>query len=304
MKKKIKIGLLVLVVGVVAYFLIQSVMSNVPQGATKEEMNELFGENGDEEFLETATGISYNGKVIPAQTYYYNRSGVKTFNKVYVQEGDQVLKGDLLFDYEGNSQTSLKAQILQRDFLNYQQQLDDYYTRLAELEENLKGADVENTVYINYLNVEINNTKQTIEQIKLKWLETEEQIQTLKDANQESLVVSDIDGLIYKVNDPKQTSVMSAESYIILYSNEKKVRINVSEYEYKYFSEGQEVTVYVEALNKEYTSVITKVDDIPNNLEVTSMNAYSDTSYYYVEVSVPTEIPYGYSVIVTVPRDE
>ena len=162
----------------------------------------------------------------------------------------------------------------------------------------MAAADQSDTVYINYLKVELNNAEKKISEIKVSWTEAEAKINKLKDTKKDSHIYSDISGLVYKVNENNSVapSNLTTSAYIVLYSTQKMVRISVSEFEYKLVHEGQDVNVSVESLGKEYTCKVLRVDTMPNNLET------EDTSYYNVEIAIPEEVPYGYSAVVTVPR--
>ncbi|MFV0479334.1 MAG: hypothetical protein ACK5LZ_02010 [Anaerorhabdus sp.] len=271
--------------------------SVIPTSPDQEELEDLMGDFGDSG-VEVDSTLSYSGKVVPAITYYYTRSAVQEFNQVYVEEGQTVGQGDILFDYAGSSQNGLQINVLEKNFVNYQESLNDYYTRLDNLKTDLKNANQSDSVYVNYLNVEINNVEQLIAQIKLEWANNEEQIKELKESD--TVVLADMDGLIYQVNDPKEVAITTG-AYVVLYSTEKKIKLNISEYEYANFQEGESVEVYIEALDKTYSSIISKVELVPNNLET---SAFSDTSYYNVEIEIPSEIPYGFSATVKVPTNE
>ncbi|MEG1461920.1 efflux RND transporter periplasmic adaptor subunit [Anaerorhabdus sp.] len=250
------------------------------------------------EVVETEKGIVYNGKVIPVETYYYTKDPTLTFNDVYVKEGDIIEAGATLFDYKIDNSIDAQIDVLQKDFLNLQQQLDDYYTRVENFKTELAAADQSDTVYINYLKVELNNAEKKISEIKVSWTEAEAKINKLKETKKDSHIYSDISGLVYKVNENNSVapSNLTTSAYIVLYSTQKMVRISVSEFEYKLVHEGQDVNVSVESLGKEYTCKVLRVDTMPNNLET------EDTSYYNVEIAIPEEVPYGYSAVVTVPR--
>lgn len=285
----------VIVVVVVIFIAVGFLGKGLPK--QNEQVNP-FLENNNEVAVDER--LSYVGKVIPEETYYYTRSAVNEFNKLYVEEGQTVSKGALLFDYEGSAQSGLQIDVLDKNYVKYQEKLNDYYTRLENLKGDLKNADKNDTIYTNYLNVEINNMEQMIAQVLLDQKNNEEQIQKLKEGKSDTMVFADIDGLIYQINDPKNTTGM-ATAYIVLYSSNKQLRLSVSEYEYQYFKEGDSLEIYVEALNKTFTSTVTHVSSIPHNLETSSL---SGASYYYVEISVPEEVPYGFSVTVKVPKND
>lgn len=304
MKKVLKwIGIIVAIVVlafVIANFIYKPATTNTTNQDNLNMMGPMmFGDTGTvNDVVETEKGIVYNGKVIPVDTYYYTKDPSLTFKDVYVAEGDIIEPGTLLFDYKLDSSIDNQIDVLQKDFLNLQQQLDDYYTRVANLKDELNAADKSDSVYVNYLNVEINNAEKTISEIKVNWTSANEKIDKLNKTKKDSRVFSDIGGLVYQVNDSNSIAPQSKSNsaFIVLYSTEKMVRISVSEFEYKLVHEGQDVNVAIESLGKEYTCKILNVDTMPNNLET------NDTSYYNVEIAIPEEVPYGYSAVVTVPR--
>lgn len=244
-------------------------------------------------------GIVYTGKVIPQTIYYYQKDDTKLFHQQAVEEGQQVTEGQLLYDYQGQGIKEQNVVVLEKNFVTLQQTKDDLYARLAE---NQQWLDEENKwegnePYKTHLKNEIASLEGQIAQNKMDWLSAEEQIARLKEEIQAYQIYSEADGLVYKINedngiDPNQ---LSKTAYMTLYSQSRMIRIEVSEFEYMHVKEGLTVEVEVEGLNKTFEGTIHFVDTMPNNLES------QETSYYYVEIAVPDEIPYGYSAIVTVP---
>ncbi|MEG0393881.1 hypothetical protein [Anaerorhabdus sp.] len=302
MKKVLKWIGIILGIIVVGFIALNFLMPK-PTPSETEEMNQvmnemMMGETTQSDVVETEKGIVYNGKVVPVDTYYYTKDPTLTFNQVYVKEGDIIEDKTLLFDYNIDGSIDAQIDVLEKDFLNMKQELDDYYTRLENIKGEIAGANQEDKAYINFLNVELNNADKKISEIKVQWTNAEASIEKLKKMKKDGKVVSDIGGLIYKVNESNSIdpSSKTGSAYIVLYSTAKKVRISVSEYEYQLVSVGQDVEVTIESTNENYTCKIIAVDTMPNNLET------EDTSYYNVEVEIPAEVPYGYSAIVTVPR--
>lgn len=302
MKKVLKWIGIILVVIVVGFFALNLLMPKAPSNDNAElnaTMNSMMMDgNTTSDLVETEKGIVYNGKVVPVDTYYYSKDPTLTFNQVYVQEGDIIDKDTVLFDYKVDPSIDAQIDVLEKDFLNMKQELDDYYTRIENTKSELAGADQSDKSYVNYLQVEINNNEKKISEIKVNWTNAETKIDNLRKLKKDGRVLSDIGGLIYKVNESNSIdpSSKTGSAYIVLYSTAKKVRISVSEYEYKLVSVGQDVEVTIESTNQTYTCKILAVDTMPNNLET------SDTSYYNVDIEIPEEVPYGYSAIVTVPR--
>ncbi len=306
MKKKIIIGVVILaIVGVgYGYFKSKAVKPETPDNGQASTSEIKMGHQGmpddpvQTDLVVTDKGIVYSGKVVPSQIYYYSKDPSREFNEVYVKEGDIVEEKTTLFDYKVDPTIDAQIKVSEKSFTNLQQQLYDYYTRIDNFKKDLAGANQDDKVYINYLNVEINNTEGLIAQNKLEWLSTEEKIRKLTKQKTENGVKSDIGGLVYKINESTaiDPSNKTGAAYIVLYAQQKKVRISVSEFEYQLVKPGQKVTVKSDSLKKEFDCEILTVDTMPNNLES------DDTSYYHVDIAIPDEIPYGYSVVVTVAK--
>lgn len=250
----------------------------------------------------TDKGIVYTGKVIPQEIYYYQKDGSKQFNQCYVTEGQEVKQGALLFDYFGQGIDQQKVTVLEKSFVELQEKKDDLYARLAENQQYLDDENKweGNEPYKNYLRNEISKIEKDIAQNKVDWLTNENQIKLLKEEEGKYQVLADVDGLVYQVNDGTAIAPndLGKTAYIVVYTQQRIIRIEVSEFEYMLVSEGMEVEIEVEGLKKTFTGKVKFIDTMPNNLDT------QDTSYYYVEVEVPEEIPYGYSAIVTVPVHE
>ncbi|MEG0176922.1 hypothetical protein [Anaerorhabdus sp.] len=302
MKKVFKwVGIVVaiLVVGFFALNLFAPKPANVEDQEMANAMQGMYmGDSTQSDLVETEKGIVYNGKVVPVDTFYYSKDPTLTFNDVYVKEGDIIEKETILFDYKIDDSIDSQIQVLEKDFLNMKQDLDDYYTRVENLKQEIAQADKSDKVYVNYLEVELNNASKHIDEVKVNWINAEAKIEKLKEMKTDGKIKSDIGGLVYKVNESTSIdpSSKTGSAYIVLYSTAKKVRISVSEYEYQLVSPGQDVEVTIESTKKTYTCKVLSVDLMPNNLET------EDTSYYNVEIEIPEEVPYGYSAIVTVPK--
>lgn len=302
MKKVLKWIGIILVVVVVGFFALNLLMPKPSTDENKElteTMNSMMmGNTTQSDLVETDKGIVYNGKVVPVDTYYYSKDPTLTFNKVYVKEGDIIEDKTILFDYKVDNSIDAQIDVLDKNFVNMQQELDDYYTRLENIKGEIAGADQSDKSYINFLQVEYNNAEKRISEIKVEWTNAEAKIENLRKVKKDGKIISDIGGLVYKVNESNSIdpSSKTGSAYIVLYSTSKKVRISVSEYEYQLVSVGQDVEVAIESTGKTYTCKVLAVDTMPNNLET------QDTSYYNVDIEIPEEVPYGYSAIVTVPR--
>lgn len=302
MKKFIKI-IIVIVVLVLCYIGYSVFFTQKENVQTKQEGEQSSvglsisggGQEAESEVVETNEGVVYTGKVIPVETRYYTKDSTKEFKGVYVNAGDLIEKGKVLFDYHPDYSADAQIEVLNKGFSRLQQELNDYYSRIEEYKSWLAGSS--DNAYNEYLRNEIKNTEELIAKNKVEWIKAEESIRKLRDGKDDYFVKSEISGLVYAVNkDNTLTPSNNISSFVTVYSLEKKVRISVSEYEYKTLQEGEKVKVKIEGLNKEYEGTIIKIDSLPNNLES------SDTSYYNVDVSIEDEVPYGYTAVVTVKK--
>ncbi len=302
MKKFIKIiiVIVVLVLCYIGYSIFFGPSENVENKQEGEQSGALISISGDgqvaeSEIVETSEGVVYTGKVVPVETRYYTKDSTKEFKGVYVNAGDLIEKGKVLFDYYPDYSADAQIEVLNKGFSRLQQDLNDYYSRIEEYKSWLAGSS--DNAYNEYLKNEIKNTEELIAKNKVEWIKAEESIRKLRDSKDDYFVKSEISGLVYAVNkDNTLTPSNNISSFVTVYSLEKKVRISVSEYEYKTLQEGEKVKVKIEGLNKEYEGTIIKIDSLPNNLES------SDTSYYNVDVSIEDEVPYGYTAVVTVKK--
>lgn len=302
MKKFIKIiiVIVVLVLCYIGYSIFFGPSENVENKQEGEQSGALISISGDgqvaeSEIVETSEGVVYTGKVVPVETRYYTKDSTKEFKGVYVNAGDLIEKGKVLFDYYPDYSADAQIEVLNKGFSRLQQELNDYYSRIEEYKSWLAGSS--DNAYNEYLKNEIKNTEELIAKNKVEWIKAEESIRKLRDGKDDYFVKSEISGLVYAVNkDNTLTPSNNISSFVTVYSLEKKVRISVSEYEYKTLQEGEKVKVKIEGLNKEYEGTIIKIDSLPNNLES------SDTSYYNVDVSIEDEVPYGYTAVVTVKK--
>lgn len=290
--KKILIFLLVVaVIGVIIVVVFNNKKTMFDQSVSDEKRFDVT-----EDLVETKSGIVYSGKVVPKEIRYYSKDPSKKVNNLYVKENSVVNKGTLLFDYQMDSTIDAQIKLLNDKFSQFKTENDTNYTLLDQFQTDRKNADPSDSKYIEWLDQQINLYRTNIDTTNLNRLDTEKKIKSLRDSKQDFYVYSDIDGFVYKINEDN-TSVSTMQSaYVIVYSNKKIVRINVSEYELNLFNEGKEVSVYIEGLDKTYKSYISKVDRVPNNLES------NDTSYFYVEIEIDDDIGYGYSADITVSK--
>lgn len=304
MKKLVKafIVIAVIVIGVIVYNIFFKATPSEEEVTKTDDaavsiMSNSYYEEAESDVLETSNGVIYTGKVVPVETRYYTKDTTKEFKGVYVEVGQIIEAGTVLFDYYPDYSIDAQIDVINKNFVNLQNDLNDYYSRIEEYKTWLAGVDPADTAYINYLKNEIIKTEALISQNKVDWVNAEEKIRKLQESKDDYYVKSEIGGLVYAVNkDNTVTPSNNVSSFVTVYSIEKMVRISVSEFEYKNLQVGQNVSVKVEGLDKEFEAQIIKIDSLPNNLES------SDTSYYNVDIAMEDDIPYGYTAVVTVKK--
>ena len=292
-KKKVIWIIVVIVVAILAIFAFTKVKDMIVnyQDEMIARRNEAIFED-DETDTQIKNEIVFTGKVAPSytQTIYY--SATNRIQSVKVEEGQTVTKDQSLITYYGADNIDDQITIQRAKFVAWQEDRDWYIYRIDELKQELSWADPANDGYVTSLKKEIARYETLLATNRINWENAENEITRLKQSYDDYYVKADFDGFVYKIDDSAKTNM--SLPYMTLYSTERIVTVEVSEYELQYISEGEQARITVEGLDKEYTGVITKIDIMPNN-----MNS-NDTSYFNIEITIPSDVPYGYSVVIAV----
>ncbi|MDR1795803.1 MAG: efflux RND transporter periplasmic adaptor subunit [Erysipelotrichaceae bacterium] len=232
--------------------------------------------------------IAFTGKVLPAKSQLVYKDNTKVIETLHVEENQQVAADELLITYYGQNTVNLKIVELQNQYIFLQENIDWYYTRIAEIDQELSWTT--DAGYIQALNKEKATLNTQIAETRINWIDTNDNIKKLKDSLDDYEVLADFDGFVYEITE----NGLATSAYLTLYSNSRIVRFEVGEYELKYIELGKEVTVEIEGLGQTYTGSITYIDQFPNNPDE------NGTSYFNVEVALPDNLPIGYSAIVRI----
>ncbi len=192
--------------------------------------------------LDTGANPRYSGIVEPQQTYKINKDESKTVAEVLVEPGDEVQVGDVLFRYDTQEmQASLtQAEIDQQSIANI---ISTLQRQLTTAQTEKKNADNDEqaayTIQIQDLEIQI---KQQQYQASLK----KDEIDKLREAMNNTDVISEVDGVVKEVNDGSNSQTDTSQSCFIsiLSSGEYRIRGSVSELNYASISVGQAVTVH------------------------------------------------------------
>ena len=148
-----------------------------------------------------ATGVSnrYAGTVEPQETVSVELESGRTVKEVQVKTGDQVKKGQLLFEYDLSSiQDSLEEAQLELDRLkNEESSLNE---QIATLEKEKKQASQDNQ--LSYT-IEIETNKMNLKKNEYSQKSKQAEIDKLQNATGNTEVRSSIDGVIQKIDTSK-----------------------------------------------------------------------------------------------------
>ena len=284
MKKKYIIAIVTVVilagVGVGSYFLKQSM--NKESVATMEIYT-----------VPSTDKVFVNGKIEPEKVENIFLDATKgTVDKVEVENGDVVEKGDTLFTYK-NDQVQSQVEQLELQLNSAKNQKEEINKQNAEAKkqlEDLKKAGLENQIpqggqmpnLGQNAGGEISNGS-VDEQIKL----LEKQIKALKDKE------------YYKVTAPIGGKVILAESstnptqpYITVESGDYYISGSVNEKDQPKIKEGQEVQITILSTNKNINGKISSVGNTPidNGASLAAQTgaqggAGGNMSYYEVKIT-------------------
>ncbi|EGT0692600.1 efflux RND transporter periplasmic adaptor subunit [Clostridium perfringens] len=284
MKKKYIIAIVTVVilagVGVGSYFLKQSM--NKESVATMEIYT-----------VPSTDKVFVNGKIEPEKVENIFLDATKgTVDKVEVENGDVVEKGDTLFTYK-NDQVQSQVEQLELQLNSAKSQKEEINKQNAEAKkqlEDLKKAGLENQIPQGgqMPNLGQNaggeiSTGSVDEQIKL----LEKQIKALKDKE------------YYKVTAPIGGKVILAESstnptqpYITVESGDYYISGSVNEKDQPKIKEGQEVQITILSTNKNINGKISSVGNTPidNGASLAAQTgaqggAGGNMSYYEVKIT-------------------
>ena len=156
------------------------------------------------DLTDQTSGVSnrYAGVVEPQETVSVELESGRTVKEVKVKTGDQVKKGQLLFEYDLSSiEDDLKQAQLDLDRLKNEQ--ISLTEQIATLEAEKKKAKAEDQ--LSYT-IEIETNKMNLKKNEYSQKSKQSEIDKLQSATQNTEVRSEIDGVIQKIDTSKMTS--------------------------------------------------------------------------------------------------
>ena len=156
------------------------------------------------DMTDQASGVSnrYAGVVEPQETVSVELESGRTVKEVQVKTGDQVKKGQLLFEYDLSSiQENLEEAQLDLDRLK--NEASSLTEQIATLEKEKKQATQDNQ--LSYT-IEIETNKMNLKKNEYSQKSKQAEIDKLQSATGNTEVRSSIDGVIQKIDTSKLTS--------------------------------------------------------------------------------------------------
>lgn len=244
------------------------------------------------EIVGTTTGVTnrFAGVVEPQQTVKVELESGRTVKEVYVEVGDVVKSGQLLFEYDLSSieediqEAQLELDRLKNEALSLTEQI-------STLEKEKKKASTDNQ--LSYT-IEIETNKMNLKQNEYNQKSKQAELEKLQNALGNTEVRSDIEGVIQKIDtskmesDDSESMNYSYNSYddessnafiTILSTGAYRVKGSINEQTMQLY-EGDSVIVYSRVdETKMWKGVISTID------RDNSTSNNSNSSYYYYGMS-------------------
>ena len=195
----------------------------------------------------------YSGVVEPQETVEFRRDSSKTIRETYVQEGDEVKKGDKLFTYDMDS---VKLQISQKelDIRREQASITSNNELIALTDDSLEKQRLRN------------QNLQT--EYRIKALRNE--LSSLEASLGDTDVLCTVDGTVKSVSDGTEAS----DVYItVMKTGDFVVKGKISELNIAQFPQGTPVTVRSRVDDSVWQGTVARID--------TGQTAEDDNNYYY-----------------------
>ncbi len=199
----------------------------------------------------SAAGVSalhYSGTAEPLQTISLSFENVGTVDKVYVQEGDIVRKGQVLATLNRTDDEHLQSASLAK-----YRQAKDAYNRFKSVYKSGSLADIKW--------VEVETT--------LK--EAESQLQLARSSVDKCKMRSPIDGVVGKRDiEPGQYSVSLKTPIEVVILKKIQVKVSVAENEISKIKKGQQATFTIAALSgRSFSGIVSSVGVVPDPISRT-----------------------------------
>lgn len=185
----------------------------------------------------------YSGLVEPQETYKINKDESKTVAEVFVQEGDEVHVGDVLFRYD-TEEMQFALDQAELDLEGIANLITTYNSQLKTLNDEKKKASKDEqysyTVQIQSVQFDIKNQENESSKKKAE-------IEKLRESLTNADVYSEYDGVVKEVNNGNNQQDFSSQSSAfisILSSGEFRIKGSISELNFNSIAVGMPVIVH------------------------------------------------------------
>ncbi len=279
MKKVFKVIIIIVVIAAVLaagwFFLMPMITGGGSFNDNVAYVSPVGGQGGGTPFLNNR----YSAVIESQEVISVDTDAEKKIKDVFVKEGDDVKKGDKLFEYNVEEmQFQLDQAKLDRE--QAQSEIKSYNDQIATLEKEQKTAtknqrlSLENQIEANKLN---------LKKAEYSLNSLDKTIKKLENSIKNSVVKSSVDGKIRTVDDP------TAEAYItITSSGDFRVKASISEEHISEFFVDEEITI--RSRTDESLTWSGKVVSIDTAKPITSNNVMGldTTTKYPVYISLDT----------------
>lgn len=246
--------------------------------------------------LNTGTNPRYSGIVEPQQTYKINKDESRTVAEIYVNEGDEVYPGMLLFRYDTQD---LKWALDQAniDKERIASQITTLKSQLSALQADKKKADKDEQAAFT---LQIQAKELEIKTEEYNSTQKQSEIDKLKDSIANCDVVCEFDGIVKEISaNGQQDSNGQQKPFIsILSSGEYRVKGTVSELNFSSLSVGQAVVVHSRIDSaKTWKGTVESIDT------ETVSDQDNNFGYYYGGDSSAQSSKYNFYVVLENPVD-
>ncbi|MEL7658033.1 MAG: efflux RND transporter periplasmic adaptor subunit [Bacillota bacterium] len=197
------------------------------------------------------TYYSYEGNIEAEDSQIIYTTTTSTMKKIYVNEGDTVLKGDLLYELEGDNAESKLTQA-QASVTSAKVNYQDAKTSLSRITELYQAGAVSQSEYEQAKsNYEVNQAQLTQAQANYDTAKND-----LDDLKGYAEINGEISDIYVEENDMmlSGTEIMDVINY-----DQLMVKIKIDEFDLDAISEGETADVTITALNKEIPGIVSKI---------------------------------------------
>ncbi len=197
------------------------------------------------------TYYSYEGNIEAEDSQIIYATATSTMKKVYVDEGDIVSKGDLLYELEGDNAES-KATQAQASVTSAKVSFQDAKTSLNRMTELYNAGAVSRTDY--------EQAKSNYEVAAAQLTQAQANYDTAKKDVDDLKGYAEVDGEVSDINVEENDSMLSGTEImdVINYDN-LIVKIKIDEFDLDAIAEGEYAVVSITALNKEIEGTVSKI---------------------------------------------